>query len=270
MVRVISKIHSGKADTVNLALQESSGEYVQYLDADDLLALDKVQIQVERLSEQSPWAVATSCWARFYGDSVTTARFRPEPDFRDYDAPIEWLLQSWGGRGTMPPLAWMVPRTVIDRSGAWHPGLSLSDDTEYFTRIVLNADRIVFCEKARGYYRSGNSSLSGTRSRAALESFYKVCELCTRHLTAFEQSSRTRQACANLWQHFAHWVYPDAPDLVRRAESNAKALGGATLTLRGSLTFRVAEALLGWKATRTLQRVHRPVLGRNRTHTTCI
>jgi glycosyltransferase involved in cell wall biosynthesis len=253
LVRVISKAHSGKAGTVNLALKESQGDYLQYLDADDLLAPDKVQVQIERLTVASPNAIATCAWARFYGNDLGTAVFRPQPDFRDYDAPIDWLIESWGGRGTMPPVAWLLPRPVVDRAGAWHEGLSLSDDTEYFTRIVLNADRIVFCGNVHGYYRSGNLSLSGTRSPAAIESFYEVCKLSAQHLLHFEDSPRTRHACANLWQHFAHWVYPDAPDLVHRAEANAQSFGGARLKLQGSLAFQIAREVLGWKAARRLQ-----------------
>jgi hypothetical protein len=127
--------------------------------------------------------------------------------------------------------------------------------------VALNSTKIAFCAGAYGYYRSGNASLSGHRSRAALESFYNVCEVCTRHLLAFERSDRTRHACANLWQHFAHWVYPDAPDLVHRAEANAHSLGGASLKLRGGLAFTMTRGLVGWKATRALQlarrRLHR-------------
>jgi glycosyltransferase involved in cell wall biosynthesis len=253
IVRVVTKEHTGKADTINLALQQSQGDHLQYLDADDVLALNKIQLQVERLSVEPPGSIATCAWARFYDGDHTSAVLRSETDFRDYDAPVEWLIQSWNGRGTMPPIAWLVPRTVISRAGAWHEGLSLNDDTEYFTRVVLASSRIAFCEDAYGYYRSGNASLSGKRSRAALESFYKVCELCTGHLITFEQSDRTREACANLWQHFAYWVYPNAPDLIRSAEANAASFGGASLKLRGSRAFEAARRLVGWKASRRVQ-----------------
>jgi hypothetical protein len=73
----------------------------------------------------------------------------------------------------MPEFAWILPRMVIGRAGPWNEFLSLNNDTEYFTRILLNSDHIAFCSQAYGYYRSGNVSLSGRCSRMSLESFYK-------------------------------------------------------------------------------------------------
>jgi glycosyltransferase involved in cell wall biosynthesis len=256
-VRVVKTEHGGQTATLNRALAESQGDYVQYLDADDVLAYDKLAIQIERLMSEPPGTVATCTWARFYNDDLRTAVFRPQPDFRDYNVPVEWLIQSWGGHGTMPPVAWLLPRAVVEKAGPWNESLSLNNDTEYFTRVVLEADGIVFCEKSYGYYRSGNASLSGKRSRSALESFYAVCELCTTHLLNFEDSARARDACANLWQHFAHWAYPDAPDLIRSAENKARSLGGASLKLKGSAAFTIARELIGWKAARRVQQAQR-------------
>jgi glycosyltransferase involved in cell wall biosynthesis len=252
-VKVVVKRHSGQTATLNCALAEAQGEFVQYLDADDLLAPTKLAVQVTRLMASSRRAIATCAWARFYGDNPSTATFRRYADFQDYPTAIDWLLQSWNGRGTMPPVAWLLPREVVDAAGPWNESLSLNNDTEYFTRVVLNSRRIAYCEPLLGYYRSGNLTLSSNRSRVALESFFLVCELCTAHLLNREDSSRTRQACANLWQHFAYWVYPDAPDLVARAERKVSGLGGSTLRLRGSRAFDAARLVLGWKAARRLQ-----------------
>ena len=253
VIKVLADDHRGKAAAVNLAVEVSQGDYIQYLDADDILAADKIAIQVERLRSQPANSVATCTWTRFYNDDLRTAIFRHQPDYRDYERPIDWLLQQYDGHATMPPLAWLLPRAVVEIIGPWNPSLTLNDDTEYFTRAVLNSDRILFCEAARGYYRSGNTTLSGLRNRSALESFYTVCELCTQHVVSFENSARTRQACANLWQHFAHWVYPEAPDLIRCAENKARSFGGARLKLKGGAAFKIAQQLIGWKAARRLQ-----------------
>lgn len=253
-VKIVEKEHSGQTATLNRALDESQGDYVQYLDADDVLAPDKLAVQIERLISEPAGTVATCAWARFYDDDLKTADFPQHPDFRDYAEPVEWLIQQFNGRGTMPPVTWLLPRAVVELAGPWNQSLSLNNDTEYFTRAVLRSKKIAFCAEARGYYRSGNASLSGQRSRAALESFYAVCELCTRHVLGYEESARTRQACANLWQHFIHWVYPETPDLIRSAEDRVTSLGGASLRLKGSLAFRLAQGIIGWKATRRLQR----------------
>src|SRR5262245_57417246 len=48
-VRVFTQKNQGAAAARNKALSESRGEYIQWLDADDLLAPDKISKQLETL-----------------------------------------------------------------------------------------------------------------------------------------------------------------------------------------------------------------------------
>ena len=130
IIKIVEKEHSGQTSTLNRALKESQGDYIQYLDADDVIAPDKLAIQVKRLVAEPDHTIATCTWARFYNDDLGTAIFRQRADFQDYKASIEWLIQSWGGRGTMPPVAWLLPRKVIEKAGPWTESLSLNNDTE--------------------------------------------------------------------------------------------------------------------------------------------
>jgi glycosyltransferase involved in cell wall biosynthesis len=255
-VTVVAAEHRGQTATLNRALRAAQGDFIQYLDADDLLAPDKIEIQVNRLLGEGSEVSATGRWERFYNDEIATAYSPEHEDFRDYDAPVEWLIQAWNCRGTMPPVAWLFPRSVVEKAGPWNEALSLSNDTEYFTRAVLSSSKIAFCPSAVGYYRSGNASLSARRDRKALESYFHVCQLCVDELLAAENSNRTRRASANLWQFFAFQTYPDAPDLVRRAEEQVRQLNGTDLKLGGSTALRQVSRFAGWKAARRLQRLY--------------
>jgi glycosyltransferase involved in cell wall biosynthesis len=257
VLKVAGEPHRGQTATLNRALALAQGDYIQYLDADDLLAPDKVEIQVKRLVAEQADAVATSRWARFYNDDLSTARFASHSDYRDYDCPVDWLIQAWNGRGTMPPVAWLFSRTVVEKAGPWDERLSLNNDTEYFTRAVLASAKIAFCSDAVGYYRSGNPSLSGRRDRRAIESYFLVCRLCVDELLAFEDSPRTRHACASLWQFFAYSTYPDFPEFVAAAEAQVRSLGGTELQLSGSPLMKLAMRATGWKVAKRMQRIYR-------------
>src|SRR5215831_4789209 len=50
-LRVIANKHVGAAATRNKALELAKGDYIQYLDADDVLAPDKIAKQIEALGE---------------------------------------------------------------------------------------------------------------------------------------------------------------------------------------------------------------------------
>ena len=73
-VRVVAHEHQGAAATRNTALSLSQGEYIQYLDADDLMAPDKIARQLEALG-QSPEQTDASCLA--VGESLYTDIIEP-------------------------------------------------------------------------------------------------------------------------------------------------------------------------------------------------
>src|SRR5262249_32944277 len=132
--------------------------------------------------------------------------------------------------------------------------LSLGDDGEYFTRVVLAAERVLFCEGARCYYRSGlPGSLSGYKSKEAWLSQFRVLDLCESHVRAREDSERVRRGFALSWPHLAHACYPYAPDLAERALARALALHRDTIQPEGGTAFHVVSKLLGWRLARRLQ-----------------
>ena len=103
------------------------------------------------------------------------------------------------------PALWLIPRLVADTAGPWNETLSLGDDGEYFTRIVLAAEQVLFRPGARCLYRSGlGGSLSGRKSPEAWHSQFCVIELCEAHVRAREDSERVRRGFALSWQHLAH------------------------------------------------------------------
>lgn len=243
----------GAAAARNVGSAHARGKFIQFLDADDLLDPDKIAAQMARLETAPEGTIASGAWSRFR-DDPSEARFIAEPVWRDF-APEEFLISSWLGGGMMPNFAWLVPRAVVDRAGPWDESLSLLDDGEYFCRVALASSGIVFCDNARGYYRTGSAAaLSSRRDRAALESAYRSTALSCSRLLAFRKPDpRTKSACATLWQRFIYDAFPLAPDLIARAESQVAALGGSDLRLGGGPTFRTLSRCFGWKAARHCQ-----------------
>ncbi len=254
-VKVISQENRGASAARNRALKEAQGDFIQYLDADDFLAPDKIEHQVKLLSrEGNSDCVASGEWGRFY-NSPTEANFIPEPVWNDM-SPVDWLICSWEGGGMMHPAAWLVPRGITQTAGLWNESLSLNDDGEYFCRIVLASQGVKFCPGAKSYYRSGMAnSLSGLKSPAAQESIFRSLELCANYLLARENSRRTRYTCATVFQRFIYYVYPDMPELVQKAEVKVQSLGGSDLKLEGGNLFKFLSNTVGWKLARRIQKL---------------
>ena len=252
-VKIISQDNQGASAARNRALQEAQGDFIQYLDADDLLAPDKIERQMQLFSsKENVDYVASGEWARFYNDT-DEAKFIPEPVWNDM-LPVDWLICSWEGGGMMHPAAWLVPRAIAEQAGYWNETLSINDDGEYFCRVVLESSGVKFCSGAKSYYRSGlQGSLSGTGSKAGWESTVLACELCANRLLTAEDSPRTRKACATIFQRFVYGAYPNVPDLVQKAEAKIQFLGGSDLKPSGGSIFQLLSNTVGWKLARQFQ-----------------
>ncbi|MGC1309741.1 MAG: glycosyltransferase family A protein [Phormidesmis sp.] len=251
-VIVISQVNQGASAARNAALRACQGDFIQYLDADDLIDPEKIEHQVSMLQKSSVGAIATCEWARFYSQP-SEACFVSQPLWKDM-SPVDWLLCAWGEQWMMHPAAWLIPKSVARQAGDWNEKLSLNDDGEYFSRVVLVSTQIKFCAGAKVYYRSGNSgSLSATLSPTAYLSAYVSWKLCTNALLAVEDSPRTRQVCATVFQRFIYEVYPEVPEILAQAAARVRQLGGSRLHPVGGPSFQILARLLGWQRAKRLK-----------------
>lgn len=255
-VKVIAQLNQGQSATENCLLREAQGEFIQYLDADDLIAPDKIERQIQRLGDASSPYIASGEWGRFH-QSISDVDFRKSPLWADI-SPIDWLLCAWENHLMMHGASWLIPRAISERAGFWNENLSLINDFEYFSRILLASEGILFCSGAKSYYRSGNNtSLSASKSRKALESAFLSLELGTQNLLANENSDRTRSVCATVFQRFIYEAYPDAADLREQSAQRVDHYGGSTLKPLGGPTFQAVSNLVGWKTAKRLQQFAR-------------
>lgn len=253
-VKIISQTNQGASTARNNAYAECQGDFIQYLDADDLLAPDKIERQVKLLQQEGLNFIASGAWARFF-DLPTEASFNPQPLWRDME-PVDWLVCAWEGHWMMHPAAWLVPRSVTEQAGPWDENLSLNDDGEYFTRIVLASQGIKFCTEARSYYRSGNNtSLSASKSEKTWNSALNALLSNTKNLLERENTPRTRRVCAMAIQRLIYEIYPDASEIRAQAEAKVLELGGSKLRATGGPFFNGLAAMTGWKTAKHAQRL---------------
>lgn len=253
-LKIVRQTNSGQCSAANNAFALSQGDFVKFLDADDVLSPDHIALQMERLGGRRD-AVAMGEWARFFGENLEDVQFFPLSMYRDAQ-PADWLASEWmNARPMMQCALWLIPRTILQRSGMWDERLSLINDFEFFARVLTHANQILFTPGARLFYRSGVAgSLSGRKSRQAVESAWLSLMLGTNHLLAAENSPRTRLACANMLQDFEYTYYPDHGDLRAKARARVNELGGSNLKADGPPRFRALQRFVGWRLARRVQR----------------
>src|SRR5262249_13385356 len=141
-VKVMSQRNAGAAAARNAALRAAQGDFIQYLDADDLLETHKLERQV-RLLQGGPVGRLAGCSTRHFVDGTDPATGILDEfgsALGDSDDPVDWLLRLYGlggNPGMVCVSCWLTPRAVADEAGPWDESLSLDDDGEYFNRVVL-------------------------------------------------------------------------------------------------------------------------------------
>lgn len=251
-VRCIVKANGGGSAARNTGFRASHGDYIQFLDHDDLLAPDKISRQMATAGGTATCPVA-GLWTRFQGDiEGAYGGWQPaEVMWHDW-APLDWLIES----PLVPTCAWLTPRQLVEAAGLWNEALADNpdDDGEFFMRVFARSERILFCQQAKSFFRTEDaSSAAHNRSANAIRSVFEVCKTYERIVRSAADSSSSRRACANRYLAFMHRAYPRCPELVREAESRVVGLGFDPSVVTNTPRYEQLSKLVGWRVARRLQ-----------------
>jgi glycosyltransferase involved in cell wall biosynthesis len=236
-VRLVPSENRGLSAAVNLAIQHSHGDYIQELDADDLLTPDKIERQLSALrAGDSKRILLSSPWASFYY-RTQNARFVNNALCQDL-SPVEWLLRKMSENLYMQNATWLVSRELVEAAGPWDTRLNYDQDGEYFARVISCSAGTRFVPGTGVFYRAsgpGGISYLGN-SDEKRESLLLSMQLQIKYLLALENSERVRRACITYLQNWYEDFYLERSDLAEQAQKIAAELGGS-----------IEEPRLRWK-----------------------
>jgi glycosyltransferase involved in cell wall biosynthesis len=253
-VAVVSVQNQGSAAARNHALQLSQGDYIQWLDADDLLAPDKIERQLAALCEvDGKRILLSSSWASFYYQT-RRARFLHTSLCQDL-SPVEWLLRKMGENLHMQTATWLTSRELSDAAGPWDTRLVVDDDGEYFCRVLMASEGTRFVPEARMFYRVSPSSRVSYigASNKKKDAMILSMKLHVHYLRSLEQSERVRSTCLKYMQNWYENFYPERPDLVAELQGLAAQLDGHLEAPRLRWKYAWMEPIFGWKAAKKAQ-----------------
>jgi glycosyltransferase involved in cell wall biosynthesis len=137
-VKVLWLAHTGRPSVVsNIALREARGEYVAFLDSDDLWLPRKLQVQLESLRNhpQRAWSYTKFAVVDGSGQPVVSARLR------DWPTPTGWVLEKLLEEVTViaqPSV--VVSRQLLEQLGAFDEELVMCYDDELWFRLAAHSE----------------------------------------------------------------------------------------------------------------------------------
>jgi glycosyltransferase involved in cell wall biosynthesis len=253
-VAVVSTRNQGASAARNHALQLSKGDYIQWLDADDLLAPDKIERQLAALQDSdSRRVLLSSPWA-YFNYRTRRAHFVPTSLWHDL-SPIEWLLLKMSENLHMQTATWLTSRELAEAAGPWDTRLMSDDDGEYYCRVLLASEGTRFVPEAKVFYRitpSNRWSRVGTSDKKK-DALLLSMKLHVRYLRSLEESERARKACLNYMQTWFDNFYPERPDIVAELQDLAAQLQGHLEVPRLRWKYAWMKPILGRKAAKWAQ-----------------
>lgn len=163
----------------NYGFALSKGNFIQYLDSDDLISPNKLEEQVNLLDRNS-LAISTTKWGVFtHGDGNL---YQDLKSYKDYDDAGEFLRNMYKSYGYFPPNAYLIPRDLIKKAGGWNEYLRINQDGEFMTRIICNCEAFYFAQDSFALYRASRPDSTSVITRENIFDHYQCLKLIDSYL----------------------------------------------------------------------------------------
>lgn len=150
-LRIVRKAHTNAPDTRNRCIEEAKGEYLVWLDSDDLLHANALS-HYRTLLQRNPQTDVISCaMETLAGEKQFFSLFN--------HAPAHWLHQIAHGNFIANP-GCCVRRALYAKVGRYDPTYLRAHDYEFWSRAVGVA-RIAFTAQCNIAYRLHDDNLTG-------------------------------------------------------------------------------------------------------------
>lgn len=169
-VKLITRPHQGASTARNTGLRAGTGEWVQFLDADDELLPDKV-------SGQLALAANADVVVGDYEQIMPDGLLLPVLALRDRP----WMALIRTRMGTTSANLWR--RSALEAVGGWNEQQASSQDYELLFRLLADGARVVWDDRIRTHVlKRAEGSISRTDVRANWERYIALRRAIKEHL----------------------------------------------------------------------------------------
>ena len=149
----------------NRGLELSKGEWIQFLDSDDLLPPEKIHAQMTSLSGKDAWTMAVSDWYPMHSN-VEKSQFPvvEQVSLLKATSGLEFLAEMWRTSTVCILHGWLLSKKLIGVSGMWDNSCIVDQDGDFFGRALCIAKEVIYTPGISVPYRIGDTPSVSKRS----------------------------------------------------------------------------------------------------------
>ncbi len=145
------KNNEGGAEARNFGISKSKGEFIQFLDSDDLLNSGKIKKQVDALLNNPQYQAVYCSWRSLFDASVL--KYGPVRQ-RNACLSEDMMLRGYlSGKWFLPLHSFLFSRSSVMCVGPWDSSLYVGQDTDYLIRMLLLDFKFTFVDGEVVLYR---------------------------------------------------------------------------------------------------------------------
>lgn len=181
LIRVYRNENKGGNNARNLGYSKSSGEYIQWLDADDVILPGKFKAQVEFMDANPGVDIVYSDWKVAIMDGegkIVNEAFKKNKQRKDMVVAL--LEDRWSA-----PHAYLLRRPIAQKLHelvAWNPATRVGQDREYFTIAAILGSNFTYLPGLFAQYNKWSTKTISSvndkyRNEDAWEMYQRFSEL---------------------------------------------------------------------------------------------
>ncbi|MDI5950694.1 glycosyltransferase family 2 protein [Flavobacterium yafengii] len=157
----LHKENGGVSNSRNLAIEKAKGDYIQFLDSDDVLDEKKLELSLNRIHADDGIKIVISNF-RMFVDNPFEASI-PYCNLNPQLFNFEGLLYQWGASFTIPIHCGFFEASLFE-SIRFPEDMTAQEDWIVWVSVFKKARKAIFLDKPLAFYRQNPKSRTRTKS----------------------------------------------------------------------------------------------------------